>query len=461
MSHKMQALLPANPPGHQFVVYADSCSGIAGKEHARNLQMINAVLQRLDPPPEFVCFPGDEIAGLTNDAAELHRQWDYWLQREMAWLQERGIPLYNTTGNHTTYNLLSEKVFREVFPHLPQNGPAGQKGLSYYVQKEDLLLIFVNTMWSGLGGEGRVETVWLEQVLAENTGITNKLVFGHHPVFPVNGFAGERQRTIEQENGRQFWEILKKHGVQAYICSHLLAFDVQVQAGILQITTAGAGTASRMPAEYEYLHAVQMVIDDEGLRYQVLDTEGKRREWLHWPIRLTDSPNWQEIKEDTDKIRFANAEWENSHTFLVLEFSGRLNPDKPALPQTLMGGWTWERELPVIWLGLTGSAQRVTAYISLGPGKSPHHWYGPELATTPDFSIQIGIHNGMGPGGLLWRRDPAQPWSSLQAASPWGVERMPPPKFWSTGTGRLSRENNLPFAGEGLRVKYAIERIRF
>lgn len=461
MNKKIPALLPKNHSGHQFVVYADSCSGLPGREHARNLQMINAVLQRLAPPPEFVCFPGDEIAGLTNDAAELRRQWDYWLHREMAWLQECGIPLYNTTGNHTTYNLLSENVFRQVFPNLPQNGPAGQKGLSYYVKQDDLLLIFVNTLWSGLGGEGRMETAWLEQVLAENPGISKKLVFGHHPVFPVNGFAGERQRTIESNNGSRFWSILRKYGVTAYICSHLLAFDVQVQEGVLQITTAGAGTASRMPAEYEYLHAFQMAIDDEGLHYQVLDTEGKRREWLHWPLVLTDSTNWQDIEEDTDKIHLDNAELENSQTVLVFEFSGRLNPDRPAAPQTLIGGWTLERELPEIWLGLTGSEQRVTVYISPGRGKSPHHWYGPELANTPDFNIQICIHNGMGPGGLLWRRDPAQPWCSLQAASPWGAERMQPPKFWSTGTGRLSRENNLPFAGEGLRVKFAIEKIRF
>ena len=32
----------------------------------------------------------------------------------MAWLDQRAIPLYHTTGNHTTYDAESEMVFRQV-----------------------------------------------------------------------------------------------------------------------------------------------------------------------------------------------------------------------------------------------------------------------------------------------------------------------------------------------------------
>ena len=56
------ALLPRGP-GHQFVVYGDSCSGIPGAPHERSFAEVNAVVRRLTPPPGFIVFTGDEIAG--------------------------------------------------------------------------------------------------------------------------------------------------------------------------------------------------------------------------------------------------------------------------------------------------------------------------------------------------------------------------------------------------------------
>ena len=41
----------------------------------------------------------------------------------------------------------------------------GQDGLSYWVRRGDLLVVFVHTAWYGLGGEGHVETEWLRRVL--------------------------------------------------------------------------------------------------------------------------------------------------------------------------------------------------------------------------------------------------------------------------------------------------------
>jgi hypothetical protein len=165
---------------------------------------VNRVVARLRPQPAFVCFLGDEIRGLSADQEVLRRQWRYWFEREMSWLAGRGIPLYHTTGNHTTYDTASEAIFREVLAHLPRNGPAGQKRLSYFIRRDDLLLIFANTTWSGLGGEGRVETTWLERTLTAHSDARYKLVLGHHPVHPVNGFSGPYQREIAPENGRAF-----------------------------------------------------------------------------------------------------------------------------------------------------------------------------------------------------------------------------------------------------------------
>src|SRR3974390_749387 len=190
---EIPAIQPRGKKGHQFVVYGDACSGVAGALHERNFAAVNAVIRRLTPRPEFIIFPGDEIVGLTPDAEQLRAQWRHWLRNEMSWFDQQNVPIWHSTGNHTTYDELSESVFRDVL-NLPRNGPVGQEGLSYWVRRGDLLMIFVHTLWTGLGGEGFVETTWLRDVLQVQSDARHKLVVGHHPVFPVNGYSGPYQR---------------------------------------------------------------------------------------------------------------------------------------------------------------------------------------------------------------------------------------------------------------------------
>ena len=93
------------------------------------------------------------------------------------------IPVYHTTSNHDTFDAVSEQVWREMHPDIPRNSPDDQKGLSYWVVRDDLLLVAVNTSFSELGGYGHVESTWLESVLHDHRRIRFKIVMGHHPVF--------------------------------------------------------------------------------------------------------------------------------------------------------------------------------------------------------------------------------------------------------------------------------------
>ena len=442
-SDPIHALIPEGP-GHQFVVYGDSCSGVPGAPHEQTHARVNAVVARLSPAPEFIVYPGDEIIGLTTDQAALRAQWRYWLDQEMSWLDRDAIPLYHTTGNHTTYDAMSERVFADVLSWLPRNGPPDQQGLSYFVRRGDLLLVFVHTAWTGLGGEGHVETHWLEQTLRQNRDARWKFVVGHHPVFPINGFAGRCQREIAAEHAGDFWRILVDRGVFAYLCSHILAFDVQVHGGVLQITTAGAGTAHRMPEHVEYLHCVQAALDRRGLRYQVLDDEGNVRERLSWPPTLPASSAWRRLAhgEHAAPPRGALAVW---------RFAGRTAPARVGAPQTLLAAWSDGAALPPLWIGLTGSDQRLTVVIGPTPGQSPHYWFGLGFEPDTPFDVQLALHTDMGPGGVLWRPSDASPWSSLQSASPWGAERLAWPDRWSVGHGK-GGPLDAPFLGPDLAV---------
>lgn len=446
----LAALLPRGP-GHQFVVYGDSCSGIAGAPHEKTFASVNAVVRRLDPPPQFIAFLGDEIAGLSADAGELKAQWRHWLEREMGWLDRHAIPLWNSTSNHTTYDGVSEAVFRETLADLPQNGPPGQEGLSYWVRRDDLLMVFVNTMWSGLGGEGHVETTWLRDVLRRHADARHKLVLGHHPVHPINGFSGAYQREIGPEHAGPFWEALVESGVLAYFCSHILAFDVQVHRGVLQVCSAGAGTAHRMPEGIEYLHCVQAALDEEGLRYQVLDTEGRARESLSWPLHLPPVDRWSPLPAGESAALCAGAP--ASDRIVALRFTGRSAAASDGSSQTLLAAFDQGRQ-PPLWIGLSGPEQRLTVIVGPEARRSPHYWTGPAVAPQTPFDLRLLLHAGMGPGGILWCTGRDQRWSSLTAASAWGMERLAWPSRWSVGHA-MRGAGDQPFRGEGLAVHAA------
>ncbi len=439
----MAALQPRGP-GHLFVVYGDSCSGIAGALHERTFASVNAVLRRLSPAPEFILFLGDEISGLTPDADALRAQWRHWLDHEMSWLDQ---PMWHVTGNHTTYDTMSEGVFREMLPHLPRNGPPGQDGLSYWVRRGDLLLIFVHTLWTGLGGEGHVETEWLRQVLREHSDARFKLVIGHHPVHPVNGFSGAYQREIGPEHASTFWDTLVQGGVVAYFCSHILAYDAQVHRGVLQVCTAGAGTAHRMPEGIEYLHLIQATLDGQGLRCQVIDTDGRVRERLSWPLAIPAA----DLKLSGSEIA-APITGQRENRVVAFRFRGRTAGDADGTEQTLLSAFYVDVQ-PELWIGLRGVDRRLTVIMGPERNRSPHYWLGPVFPADVAFDFRLVIDTGMGPGGIMCDAAGAT-LSSLSAASPWGAERLSWPDRWSIGHARGGIDDR-PFRGPSLTVSVA------
>jgi hypothetical protein len=443
------ALLPRGR-GHQFLIYGDSCSGIPDALHARTFAQVNAIVERITPQPDFIIFPGDEIAGLTADADELRAQWRHWLDVEMHWLDRQAIPLWHATGNHTVYDTMSEAVFREML-RLPLNGPPGQEGLSYWVRRDDLLLVFVHTLWTGSGGEGHVETTWLRSILQQHSDAPYKLVIGHHPIFPVNGFSGAYVREVGAEHATDFWDLLVTHNVLAYVCSHILAFDVQVHRGVLQITTAGAGTAHRMPEEIEYLHCVQAALDPVGLRYQVLDTAGHVRERLTWPLELPSHQRWRTLRTGVNEAVEGPLE---AGSIVAFHFTGHAAPCGTSGVQTLLAAFD-PGVLAPLWIGLRGRDQRLTVTIGPTPRRSPHYWLGPDLRAGEPFDIRLLLHTGMGPGGIMCRSGSDAAWSSLESASAWGAERLIWPTLWSVGHGQANADD-APFKGSDLRVSTSI-----
>jgi len=473
MSEPIKALLPRDDSGEQFVCYGDSCSGIPGADHERNLAAVNAVITRLQPSPSWICFVGDEVMGMTKDYAALREQWRYWQDREMAWLDRSVRPIYHVPSNHTSYDVPSEAVWKEAHPGVPLNGPPGQEGLSYYLRRGNLLAVFMDTSFSGLGGNGHVEHVWLDKVLTANKDAPYKIVVGHYPAHPVNGYDEYPRWRIVPEQAEAFWKVLVRHRALAYICSHVIAFDVQAHEGVLQITTGGAGTRAGpggfMPGQTEYHHLVQMAVDRAGVRYQVLDDKGTRREWLSWPLSLPPSESWKRFSPDfapySDSIPLRIPKDDGSGTpedssasgrtsLIIWRFTGEAAEAED--DQTLLSGSSFMDGPPSVWVGLQGGSRRVTVKLQPVPGAGAEVWTGPAVRAMQPFDFQVAIHAGMGPGGVLHRDADASEWSTMWSSSARGAELLTLPPRWTVGHGR-SGAAEMPFIGANLRISSYLE----
>lgn len=451
---KIPALLP-HASGHQFVFYGDACSGVSGALHEETFAATNSIVQRLEPAPEFLIFAGDEIRGLTTSEEDLRSQWAFWFEEEMAWLDREKTPIYHCTSNHTTYNRMSERVFADVMRRMPRNGPVDQLGLSYFVRNGDLLMVFIHTSWSGQGGEGHIETRWLKSVLQANADARHKFVVGHHPVFPVNGYAGEYDIVIGREYASEFWQLLVDHDVFAYLCSHVLAFDVQVHDGVLQWLSGGAGTAHRMPEGIEYLHCVQAKIDNTGLQYQVLDQSGRVKERLSWPFSLDAMSPW--ITASSTQLASKDLGLGSEMKPIVAIHVCAVLAEDSAAAQTLVAAYKDDESLPTLWVGLTGQCQRLTVTLAPTPGRSPQYWFGPSLANLDErhkkvceLDLYVVLHRHMGPGGMLFRFGETGAWHSMESGMPVGIGKLKLPDLWRIGAD-LSGERS--FAGRDLRVR--------
>ena len=418
------ALMPRAETGIQFVAYGDCCIDPPepGRDHEQHLAAVHAVLQRLQPRPDFVCFLGDMIWGLTRehgpnfDAEALDAEWQRILAGPMRPLTDLGAPIYRIAGNHDTFNSVSEQVWRRVFADLPQNGPAGQEGLSYFVRQDDLLIVAVDVYAQALGAPstvygGRVDYPWVDKILTEHVDASFKLVLGHTPVFPINGYRG-RIWTMSPEFGEPFWDVLVRHGVDAYLCSHVIAFDAQVHRGVAQITSGGAGTSSGpggcMPAPTEYHHLVQLALDDAGLQAQVLDMDGHCRERFCWPPEQGKARGW--------RLRAATIDASPARLLLA----GRTPGEVFDRVRISLDGW--QPRLHVA-LGRAGDTY---------PQNYPQVWTGPQLKGSP-LDLEVLIYPDLGPGGVLARVDDG-PFSSLQSDAAEGFATAWPEQ-WQVGEG--------------------------
>lgn len=440
------SLTPRDASGHQFVLYADATSGEPGGVHeARHAQVIE-IVRRFRPEPEFISFPGDAVMH-----GNVRAEWEHWLGVEMAWLQGAPYPLYQSTSNHNTGHNASLALYRTFWPDTPDNGPVGAEGLAYFLRRGNLLYVSMHQPEPYTAEDvARVphQNEWLDQVLTEQADAEYKIVAGHYPVHPVNGYLQAPLWCFPAQAREPFWAVLRKHQVVAYLCSHVIAFDCQIHDGIPQITSGGAGTDYLMPSSTEYLHAAQISIDRLGLRYQAVDTAAATREYGAWPIPGLSLDDWHSrsttgsvvpAPEAADGLLIVSL----AETGAVWErITAGLEP-KPFTPEVR---WLASDDGRFV-LGADVATGRFFVDLEL-EDHGRQRWYG--LHHGFDKAVGIGIyvafHPGLGPGGVLARLHTEATWTSMQSSSAAGLEAFTWPEA-------------LNLQHQCLSLRYVVERV--
>jgi len=292
------------------------------------------------------------------------------------------------------------------------------------------VLVLADTTYEDGGQHGRIDSGWVDEALKRHADARYKLVAGHFPAFPVNGYKMRCWR-IRAEEAQSLWKVLVRHGVRAYLCAHIIAFDVQIHEGIPQICSGGGGFPLLYPPQSEYFHFAQIGIRPGQVEWQAVDPEGMVRERGRWPFQCPPVSAWPVLEAQGAPLPQEEAARRKAEEgVMLLHFEGR-GARRGDAEQTLLTGWNDSDAPPAVWIGFSGN--RLEVRISPRRGDPALHWYGSPMREG-SLALDLALSGALGPGGVLTRTAESGTWSSLESESAYGFADLAWPKRWSVGS---------------------------
>ena len=220
----------------RFIVTSDS----QGIDNGINLTIASEIAEQVvRHSVDFLLFPGDLVTGYTTlGPAGFQQELQAW--SEAMWpVYNAGIPIYAGRGNHElsdvwlyadsdpndNYAIRWLEIFGNRFrpmQRLPDNGPAGEKFMTYAVTHKNALIIMLD-QYAGIAHYPihRINQDWLDDRLSSNTK-PHVFVTGHESAFRtyhtdcLDNFPKQRDA---------YWTSLQNAGVRACFSGHDHYYD--------------------------------------------------------------------------------------------------------------------------------------------------------------------------------------------------------------------------------------------
>lgn len=155
----------------RFVVAGDDRWDTKSPREGQDENGVNvAAMKRLSAAivgekPQILLFNGDLVGGADTDEAE-RSQLDTWL-KSMTPIYDAGITVLAARGNHEMHCPHAGDVWKSVFAGkyaLPQNGPAGEEGMTYSFTQGNVMFLSLDEFQTS---DLKINQAWLDATLAK------------------------------------------------------------------------------------------------------------------------------------------------------------------------------------------------------------------------------------------------------------------------------------------------------
>jgi len=122
---------------------------------------------------------------------------------------------------------------------MPKNGPANHIGRTFFVRKDNLLVITLDT-FEDQGKRfgytvGKEQLAWMEKTLKANRDAEFIIVQGHLPIVGPVRSKNSSASMLKGGTNSGLWKLMVKHGVNVYLCGEHHRITVKKRDGIWQI----------------------------------------------------------------------------------------------------------------------------------------------------------------------------------------------------------------------------------
>ncbi len=282
-------VVAADDPGDDlvFIVAADMRNFAADGEWSENFSGACEAIKKVGGGA-FMISPGDLDVDPPSAVRDMIDQ-----------ILGEDYPWYPVLGNHDPESPSSMRYLRAyslTVPNVVNRGPKGCEATTYSFDLGDSHFVVLNQYYDGVndwGIEGDVVPELLEWLDADLAATTKKhrFVFGHEPLVPMpdmgNGRIRHQGDSLDEnwESAFAFFQVMKKHDVDAYVCGHTHNTSYTKINGLWQIDAGHARGLEEASYADQMYHAIDRAIK-EGRKKGVGEAKSIRQLYRDDPYHV-------------------------------------------------------------------------------------------------------------------------------------------------------------------------------